>query len=179
MPYSNNSYAGRIPVYLSQHLSADGTGLGQTNFNGDYSATPMIAHITPDPGTTLRLYRMIVNVTDSNGMTQNEYGDLKDSLTNGIQVQVKDDSGVITDLTGGIPIKTNGAWGNFSYDVNVINWGAGPESLLVRWSFFLSGTPIRLDGEHNERFEVILNDDFTGLTTQSFVVQGYYEQRFT
>ena len=59
--------------------------------------------------------------------------------------------------------------------MQVLAWGAGNDQLIARWTFSKAGRPIRLVGDNNERLEVVLNDDFTGLVHQYFVVQGYIE----
>lgn len=63
----------------------------------------------------------------------------------------------------------------FCYDVELKSWGAGNEVLLVRYTFLKSGQFVRLVGDNNERLEVVLNDNLTGLIDHSFLIQGYIE----
>jgi hypothetical protein len=52
---------------------------------------------------------------------------------------------------------------------------AGDEMLQVRWTFAKSGAQLRLNGNNNERLEVVLDDDLDGLIEHYFMVQGVYE----
>ena len=160
---------------ISRYLDTNGNGTGTTNANGDYSTVSDIFYIQPAAGEVFRISRMIVTVEDTAGMAAADYGNITGNLTNGITVREQNDSGTITDLTGGIPVKSNAQWARLCYDANVLTWGNGNEFLTVRWTFARTGQEMRLDGDENERLEVVLNDDFTGLVTHYFLVQGYQE----
>ena len=79
-------------------------------------------------------------------------------------------------LVGGGPgAPTSGIWGLHSYDVQQLDWGSGNNVLLARWTFARMGTPLQLHGHQNERLEVVLQDDFSGLIAHVFVAQGFEE----
>lgn len=157
---------------LARYLDFNGDGTGGKNANGNYASAADILYIQPPAGYTFHIARMIVEIEDTGVMRAEYYGSTNGALTNGIQVREQDDSGTINDLTDGVPIKTNAGWGSQCYDVDVKSWGAGNEVLLVRWTFAASGAPIVLDGANNERLEVVLNDDLSGLVEHRFMVQG-------
>jgi hypothetical protein len=193
-------------IILSRFLDTNGDGTGTKNANGDYSDPADIFYLQPAAGKVIRLNRMIIHYEDTQGMTATEYGNLGAALTNGIVVRIQDDSGTISDLTDGVPtngivvriqddsgtisdltdgvpVKTNADWSRFCYDAQLSVWvssGAPTNDVAqVRWTFGKSGTMIRLDGDANERLEVVLSDSFTGLIDQYFMVQGYTERNAT
>ena len=160
---------------FSNFADTNGNGTGTKNANGDYSGAVEAFYIQPPAGTIYRVHRMIASLEDTSGMTPEEYGNLAAALGNGIEVMVKDDSGTLVDLTDGVPITTNAQWGRMCYDVDLKTWGASNELLVARWTFAKSGAAIVLDGNHNGRLEILLNDDLQGLISHYFLVQGNIE----
>jgi len=124
---------------------------------------------------------MIISVEDGTGMTADEYGNLGSALTSGISVRLSNNDGVITDLTDGLPVTTNAHWGRVCYDVDIKAWGVTPSDdlLVCRWTFAKSGQQVRLVGNQNERLEIPLYDNVTGLVHHCFMVQGYIENTGT
>lgn len=160
---------------FSRYADTNGDGSGTKNANGDYSGTADIFYIQPPAGTVFRAHRMLVSLEDTSAMTAEEYGNLGAALTNGIQARVQNDSGTIADLTDGVPVKTNAHWARVCYDADVKTWSNGDELLAARWTFAKSGAAIVLDGTLNQRLEILLNDDFRGLISQYFLIQGNIE----
>ena len=158
---------------ISRFLDTNGDGSGTKNANGDYSGTGLGEEIFWfDPESQyVDIARMIVTLEDTSGFQAQEYGNLGGALTNGIQARIQDDTGTIVDLTDSETIKTNAGWTAFCYDADVKTWGAGNELLTVRWTFSKSGQFIKLHGD--QRFEIVLNDDFSGLIGHYFLVQGH------
>lgn len=160
-------------MMISQFLDTVGDGSGTINANGDYSSAAEEFLISPaaetDKRIAYKIYRMVISAEDTNGMQAQEYGNLGAALTNGVTIVHDDGSMTITNLTP-TPIKTNALWGSYCYDVDVKSWGSGNELLVVRWTFSKSGAPITL--ANNERLVVGLNDDFSGLISHGFMVQG-------
>jgi hypothetical protein len=119
----------------------------------------------------IALTRMLVKYTDT-ALSANGYGAAA-ALGQGIKVQVRDSGGsAVLDLTP-TPIRTNGDWGAYCYDVSFVSAGAagGDAVALARWTFEKSGRNIVLTS--GMRFSVILTDDMTHLTSQVFTVQGH------
>jgi hypothetical protein len=169
------SYASPTPdTPHTQFLDSNGDESGIKEWTGDYSSVSDIAYIQPSAGEVIWLTRMIVFVKDTGTLDPDSYGNAS-ALTNGLVVRLQDDSGTIATLSGGFTIKTNAEWGALCYDVTNHAWGTGDETLLVRWTFAKSGVEIRLDGDSNERLEILLNDDFSGLNAHRFCVQGHKE----
>jgi hypothetical protein len=159
-------------LILNRYLDANGDGTGNKSFVGDYSLAQEIAYIQPGADEVFYLARMIVSIQDGVGFAAAKYGAINGGLSNGIQIRVIDDTGVLVDLTDGVPILNNASWAGFCYDADVKAWGVGDEFLPVRWTFSKSGAPIKLIGANNARLEVLMDDDLTDLVAHRFLVQG-------
>ena len=170
---------GNVNRWFTQRLDTNGDGTGTTNANGDYSGTQGEFFVLPPAGIVYRIRRLLVCIEDANGFRAEKYGSLAGALTNGIQMEVHDGSTQIIDFLAGATVKTNAAWGAYSFDVELKTWGAGDEILLVRWTFGRAGVPIRLVGDSTQRLRVLLNDDLTGLIAHLLTVQGYIEELFS
>ena len=159
---------------FSRYLDINGDGTGTKEAVGNYSAGVEEFYIEPAATVSYRVHRLIISLEDTTGMQADEYGNLAAALTNGVSIQEKDGSGVITDFTDSLPIKTNAGWGALCYDVDVKSWGQTPtnEFLLARFSFDKFGEGLWLTGELGEYLTVVLNDDFTGLISHKFLAQG-------
>lgn len=160
---------------ISRYLDTAGDGSGSKNANGDYSVSGLgetIFYIAPESTQVFEVARLIVSVYDTATMQAQEYGNLGGALGNGITVRVSDSSGVVNDLTDGVPITINAEWAALCYDADLKSWGSGNELLGVRWTFAKSGEPVRLAGKLGEKLEVVLNDDLTGLISHRFMAQG-------
>lgn len=157
---------------LYRFLDTNGDSTGIIDGIGDYSSGIVRFYIQPPANHTYFIARLLVEVEDSGGFDSGLYGN-NVVLTNGIQVQIRNDIGIVTDLTAGYPITTNSDWGRYTYDFSHNNFGSGNEFLHVRWSFYKSQGIVRLRGDLNERLEVRLNDNFGGLIGHRFHIQGY------
>jgi len=180
---------GPVPTPLYRVLDTNGDGTGLDNVIGDYSSAEEIFYIQPPAGQVFRIERMMIYMRITKGdFDFDEYG--KDQvLTNGIQVRIQNDGGTMTDLTNGIPIKRFGGWIRVCFDVDPaggdINTDYAVDAMVgARWTFSRAGYPVRLDGDNNERLEVVLNDNFddpsgspgdSQIKEHYFMVQGYIE----
>lgn len=158
---------------LHQFLSTNGDGTGTISGIGNYASAATEFYIQPAAGEIYRIARIIPHVVDAGSFDSSSYGN-GIVITNGVLVQQKHDAVVDVNFTPE-PIKTNVDWGRYCFDIKVSTFGVGNESLASRWTFVKYGQYIRLVGDNNDRFTVILNDDFTDLVDQTFVVEGYIE----
>lgn len=159
---------------ISRFLDTDGDGTGTKNANGNYSGAAEEFFIAPDEGEDWTITRMLVNIADEAVMQAEEYGNLGAALTNGVKVEVHNDSGLVYSLTDpNYPVKTNAGWAAYMFDVHLLTWGSGDELLNGRWTFAKSGVPVRLRSRFGEKLVVTVNDNLTGLLNHQFLVQGY------
>ena len=150
----------------SDHLSVNGDGTGTTNANVDGSTTPVKFWLECTTGV-IELHRLIVYVQDAGNFSATDYGTIA-TLANGVEVQTLNSGGTLLshfDHT----IKSNAEWAAHCFDIDYISFGTGDNSMAVRWTFSKGGHPIIL--QRGEQFAVTVNDDLTGLTTHSLVVQ--------
>ena len=166
----------QVDVDLFRFLDTDGDGTGTKEATGNYALAEEEFYIQPPDGESYFISRLIIEIKDAGSIDAGSYGN-GITLTNGIQVQKKDGSGVIVDFTDGEPIITNADWAKFCYDVKTSEFGSGNNYVNVRWTFSKATGGLKggvfLDGSNNERFTVILNDNFSNLTGHTFMVQGY------
>ena len=170
---TDNSVGEQKPI-ISRLLDIVGDGSGSTVGVGDFSVTPRSLKITPPAGKIYRISRLVVKIKDNGSIDAAKYGNGQ-TLTTGIIVKETDLGGDKNALTGQQNILTNADWGLYCFDTDVKPWGTGDEYLFVRWTFSKSGQFIRLVGDNSESLEIVLNDDFSGLTEHSFTIQGYEE----
>jgi len=156
---------------LSQYLSANGDGTGVTEATMVAGSPETVLYIEPPTAQDFHIMRMIVYVEDTGAFDADKYGN-NITLTNGIEVRTVGAHGITADLTAGKPVLTNSHWARYCHDIRVDDFGTGNETLSVRWTFEKSGKPIILSGTDNERLEIVLSDDFSGLVSHLFLVQG-------
>ena len=164
---------------IDRFLDTNGDGTGTKNAVGNYSITPETFYIQPPSREEYHINRMLVYVEDTGNFSADNYGALASPLSVGIDVRVADDNGAVYDLTDGLFVKSNSEWGRHCFDVEYISFGTGNNFMHVRWSFFRAGPPVLIRGDSNERLEVVLNDDLSGLADHRFMVQGYVSAKGT
>jgi hypothetical protein len=152
-----------------RHLDTNGDGTGTKEMTGNYALSPEEFFFEADNVTFL--YRMIVQYQDAGNIIARQYG-AGIVLANGIDMEVRDrDDNVLIDLLDGIPITGNDDWAHVCYDLT-IGSALGSEKLFAaRWTFAKSGCPIVL--KPGEKLVARFNDDFSGLISQTYMVQGY------
>jgi hypothetical protein len=155
---------------VTRYLDTNGDGTGQKNAIDNYSSGE-IFYIQPAPGEVFYIARMIVVIRDAT-VDAADYGALSE-LTNGVVMRVSDDNGVLDNLTDDVPITTNAGWAAICYDVTRAAWGTGDEFIKGRMSFFKDGPYVPLNGNRNERLEIVLSDDLTGLVSHTFMARGF------
>lgn len=166
--------------HIYRFLDTVGNGSGTKNANVDGSVSPVEFLIKPSTVTNevYEIHRMIVTIGDSSGMSANEYGNLGVPLTNGITVQVKNDSNYVFDLLDGSPVTHNAHWGHYCFDAELKDWGKGQgdEQINARWTFTNAGAPLKLVGANGDYLVVTINDNCTGLDEHYFMAQGQRKQ---
>ena len=149
---------------------SDGTTI---QANGNYATVPAKFSIQcpTDSDDSYEINRVIIFIKDTQGIDADKYGN-GITLANGIEVEhiASDGATVKDDLTGGLPIKSNGDWARLCYDVQLLEFGTGNEIVSVRWTLEKTGKPLILGPGEYLRFT--LSDDFSGLIEHTFNVQG-------
>lgn len=151
-------------------LDTNGDGTGIKSANGNYLLTPTEFFIQPAMDDVMTLSLLMPSIGDAGKFGSSDYGAMT-MLTNGILVQKTDSVGaVLEDLTDQVPIKCNGHWlanaGNSTQDDDP---AAADNWMTISWSL---GKRLPVVLRHQECFVLKLNDDFTGLTSHMFKVEG-------
>jgi len=155
---------------LSRYLDTDGDGTGTKNAIGDYSGAAEEFFIEVPASKHYSIARLIVRIEDVGNFDAGKYGN-NITLTNGIEVEVRDnDDVVLIDLTDGVAIKTNAQWAGLCHDLTIHAFGTGNDTATIRWTFARSGDPIALEAGH--KLVVKLNDAFDNLVQHYFLLQG-------
>lgn len=158
---------------IRQFLSTNGDGTGDFNVIGNYG-TPTSFYIQPPSDERYVIDRMLVYIQDVGSFSTTTYANAT-ILTNGLVFCVSDDSGVLHNLTTGVPIKTNPNWATHCYNSILIQYPGGGtvRALSVEWIFSNAGFPLLLEGKSNTKFELIVQDDFSLIDAHYFKVEGY------
>jgi hypothetical protein len=169
-PVSNR--ANTSPIF--RYLDTAGDGSGTKEVLGDYSVTPDDIYIEPPDTWNYYISRMIVTVVDGTLNNADLYGGLGGALSNGISVLKTSGATTLSDYTDGLPVKTNGNWATLCHDVTVhTGFANGNDYQTIRWTLARSGGIVMLRSAFSERLVVRVNDDFSGLVSHLFMVQGY------
>ncbi len=159
-------------LHFVRFLDTNGDGSGNKNGTGDFSGAVTEFFIQPAIDRTMEVGRLSVQIKGSGSFRASGYGNQNTALTNGITVQVRNNGNIIS-FTDGIPITQNSNWEHISTSAVVVDTWAGNGDTLVATFIALSpALPIRLHGPTNDRISIFLNDDFSFLVEQSFLVVG-------
>lgn len=164
----------KLRTLLAAFMTSDGTPTGTSNWIGNYSAVAQTAFWGPPPGITAVITSFQIGVGANGKLLQTGWGHLP-ALTKGVDIRATL-NGADVDLSG-----------NNLFDNNdIVFFGAGNVTLLayaankdtITSTLNLENTSpnagVVLNGDTSDRLRVILNDNFTGLLTQRFIVRGYF-----
>lgn len=154
--------------HIFGYLDTNGDKTGDNNAVGDYSGTPEEFFIQPPEGGVWAIERLIISIHGACGRPG--YGS-ELPLINGISISTTDSEGeMILNLTNGVPIKDEMAWGALCFDVSHKQTNENLTWVFARWTFGKSGLPIVLRDQ--DRLVVTLSDDMEHLTEHRFQAQG-------
>lgn len=157
---------------IYRYLDTVGDGSGIKTGIAEH-ATPTPLKIVPAAGQVIEIERMIIFIRDT-AIDSNAYGaTAAGALSNGILVRCFRGDDVILDLLDGVPILTTGDWVRQCFDADTKDWAAAGNKLLtIRWQFRGAGSPLQFHGDHNDSFQVLMDDDMRHLVDHRFMVQG-------
>jgi hypothetical protein len=157
--------------HLYRYLDTNGNGTGTKNATGNYSGGATDFYIQPPAGKVFLIESILFFIEDTGTLDSGGYG-AATALTNGLLVRVTSSADVVeTDLLDGVPIKSNGDFGAHMWNLEPFSFGTGNDFIHARWNFEeSSGSPIYLHDQ--EKLKVTLEDNFSGLVSHRFMVQG-------
>lgn len=157
---------------LVKHATQNGAG-SVINANIDCTGT-CYWEIRPGSDEIYYIHRMLVLIGDVGAPDADSYGN-NITISPGLTVTVVEGTGagatVLHTLTD-VAITTNSGWSSYAYDVAVDDFGTGEDFVKVRWTFSKFGKPLCLDGRRGQALRISLFDDYSGLTSHRFVVEG-------
>lgn len=117
-----------------------------------------------------KINRMIILIRDVGAPDAGAYGN-NITMSNGLTFRWLDSDGnVRLDLFDDDPIKTNADWAKVSYDVSVLSFGTGNDSVTCRWTFGNSGAPLQM--KPGDRLVLTVSDNLLDLEGHFFMLQG-------
>lgn len=159
----------RTPFFRPLTVAGDGTGA--TNANVNASGAPQVWSVgVPAGASFLEIFKLQIMVFDGGGDPSfSDWGFIAGGVANGLTVRTK--------IAG---VTTVGA--NFKTSLDLVQnctrffnrLMKKDEWLICGESNFMDdfGCPLVLDASANDRLEIVVNDNFTGLIQQSFTVFG-------
>lgn len=168
MPFVTDDIPYTDPAdYVVSVLDTNGDGTGTTNAIGNY-ATETLFRYNATVNTALN--SMTVFAGGIGTVTASNYITLIAPLTNGIGVNVYESDGTpIQTPNPAARVKSTVGWATYAFNRSVDDWGGGENYFSVEFDLTQLGRICLTPGRF---FAVILNDDFTGLSVQTFTVQG-------
>jgi len=158
------------PIVTLLDTNGDGTGVFEAN--GDYSETPTEFIIRPEPGHSIAIHRLVVQLRNGSVLDEDNYGGIP-GLTNGVYLFMADNGEDIWRFPALAAVRANRDWAGLAHPTPLVVGLAPAETLYCTLDFVkLTGVPIVIADHKNHRLGVRLNDDFTGLLEQRFVVYG-------
>lgn len=155
---------------VTQFLTLDGTPEGDYDMAQDFSVTEGVFYIQPPPGRAYILSSFITSIEASMIASSDDYANIADGLTNGIDLSVTSDAIPYKSLLPA-PIKNNGDLFSTVGDTSIENFPGNNIDLLT--SKFISVTSqFTLVGSINERLNVVINDDLSSLESHRVRVFG-------
>jgi len=157
-----------IPLF--QALDTVGDGSGTTNATGNYAAVATGFKMVCPSGKGHTITQLMIHIAGPTNFALTGYGSIAGGVTNGVVIQFSL-GGVLMSLNAGMPFKSNDDWAHASADVNHLTFVGGGDSLVIPFKIADFGIPLVLAA--GDFIQVLLNDDFTGLTSQHFIAHGY------
>ena len=137
----------------------------------------------PPAGEIWEIFRMMIRLEDGAAQfNADKYGAVN-ALTNGVQIQIgQSDDTVLHYLTGEAEdgtaqhsLKSNMDWFGAHYNIKEATFGSGNDAIVGRWSFWKGEKDQRgliLYGYRGDEFQVVINDDLSGLVKHEFHIEG-------
>lgn len=175
----NDSVAIAVPPItpICRFLDTVGDGTGTKNAVGNYAAATVFK-IQPGSNQVFVIKSLTFFIRDNSIFGSGTYGGGL-TLANGIILRKQNGAGTVYDFMDGLNIFTNADFAQFAANVDYVNLasGTGDDFLRATIDFEqLLGQALTLtQASNNERLEVVLQDNFTGLIQHRFRAGGYVQ----
>ncbi len=163
-----------VPPFVG-FLDTNGDGTGVKNAIGNYSASPVdFKYIRPKGSEgDLFISSLVIHLQSPVKINGQGYGASMFPLINGITLFNKNEEAImLRNLTSDIPVKTNSDWNRYGGKTNVDPYTGGDYFFKATFRAVPPTEPLFLPPEHS--IGVTLNDDFTGLISHTFCIEGRF-----
>jgi len=135
-------------------------------------ATPQEYFIAPSAGEVWHLTRLLFSMTSSSNGDLGTFSGIP-ALTNGVllKVRINGQYGTFSNWKTNADIKAD----MFDVEFDTRAGGGGTYGVSGRGTFTAAGAIVRLDGDTNDRVEVYIQDDLTGVNEFTMKLQGHTE----
>jgi hypothetical protein len=133
---------------------------------GDYSSTEQEFSITPDPGEIWYVTHLQIFLRETGNLRAGFWGSAA-ALTNGIDIQMRNDGDMLKSFMGGHPVVDIGGLGAHADRIDIHEFGAGDNFMVAHWlaDEQFANRPVILDSRESNYLAVIGQDDFDIATT--------------
>lgn len=144
--------------------------IGKWNMNINGSVTSKVYEVGPPPGVKWDITKVVFGITDNSAMDYSTFGGMA-ALANGLVLRIKDgyyktlfvvnDNGGMSER-GDVEYSPKAPSG--SYGLKFIKRYSGQEN---------HGVTLRLDGDTNDKLEILIQDDLTPLIKLAALAHGH------
>jgi hypothetical protein len=130
--------------------------------------------LSPPADKVYLVTKFVALIEDNGSFDLQSYGN-SPALENGVSLQARFENGKqLISYTNALPVRKNVDWYRFC-SVETTNFLIGNNILQATLDFTQTENALRLEGSKNESLVVVLQDDFSGLVSQTFFAMGYIE----
>jgi hypothetical protein len=162
---------------LRQFASTAGDGSGTVTGASDSSVTPVELSVLPAAAQEYRIDSIVVFVEDNAALLGDVFGSA--ALTNGIRIQVKQDTTVLLNIDAGVPIKRLGDLMALGAEqlADPTQAAAGTNKYAAFILRFPS--PVVLNGNTPSRLAITFNDNLSNLVLVKVLALGIKRGQLT
>lgn len=159
------------------HIYLDGvSGTRSTDdLRVDGSVTPQVFSVLPLAGQAGDMTRIIVTIESSSAMDFTKFGSMA-ALINGVVIRVRRENG---DFRNHLNFKTNGEFIEKAFDIiELSKTGGGGFGLVMRLTYAgpeKHGVAVRVDGDLNEEWQAVIQDDLSSGLLKFRITAGGHE----
>lgn len=157
-----------IPVQF--FMTATGDNVPPYNLNGNYSAAPQDFYYQAT--ANYDIYSVLINISDNANFNQLDYGAIVDgTITHGPKFFIKPNGLTEIPLLSGMTIIHNYDWLSLTPEVALTSFAGLAQTLTININMMNQyGQPLSI--RKGDRFIIRLNDNFSTLVSQTFVIRG-------
>jgi hypothetical protein len=176
--WNSSAIIAALPITpICRFLDTVGDGTGTKNANGNYAAATVF-RIQPGANQVFVIKTLTWFMRDNSAFNSGSYGGGL-TLTNGVILRTQNGGGTIYNFMDGLNVFTNADIARLAGIIDYVDLssGTGDDFLRAVIDFEqLLGQPLTLtQTNNNERLEIVLQDNFTGLIQHRFQAGGYVQ----